>query len=122
CAVPLPTQVASVHAWDDERHVVENRGLYQQKFRAVMEILGPVLDMHYPPAAFYLWPNTPMDDERFAKELYARQNLTVLPGSYLSRPTPDGDPGKNRVRISLVPPLTECTEAARRIRAYVESL
>lgn len=122
CAVPLPTQIASVVAWNDERHVVENRRLYQQKFQAVMEILGPVLQVYCPPAAFYLWPKTPVDDERFAKELYATQNLTVLPGSYLSRTTPSGDPGKNRVRISLVPPLAECIEAARRIRAYVESL
>ena len=122
CALPVPVQIASVYAWDDEHHVIENRRLYQQKFQAVMEILGPVMDLHYPPAAFYLWPKTPIDDERFARELYARQNLTVLPGSYLSRPTSDGDPGKNRVRISLVPPLAECIEAARRIRTYVESL
>ena len=122
CALPVPVQVASVYAWDDERHVVENRRLYQQKFQAVMEILGPVMEVHYPPAAFYLWPRTPINDERFARELYARQNLTVLPGSYLSRPAADGDPGKNRVRISLVPPLAECIEAARRIRTYVESL
>ncbi|MBU6471004.1 MAG: succinyldiaminopimelate transaminase, partial [Gammaproteobacteria bacterium] len=75
-----------------------------------------------PPAAFYLWPKTPVDGERFARELYATQNLTVLPGSYLSRPTPSGDPGTNRVRISLVPPLAECIEATKRIRSYVESL
>ena len=122
CALPVPVQMASVYAWDDERHVVENRRLYQQKFQAVMEILGPVMDIHYPPAAFYLWPKTPINDEHFTRELYTRQNLTVLPGSYLSRPTSDGDPGKNHVRISLVPPLAECNEAARRIRNYVESL
>jgi len=122
CALPMPVQIASVRAWDDEHHVVENRRLYQQKFQAVMEILGPVMDVHYPPAAFYLWPETPVDDERFAKELYAEQNLTVLPGSYLSRLTSSGDPGKNRVRISLVASVAECAEAAQRIRSYVESL
>ena len=122
CALPIPVQVASTAAWEDDRHVVENRRLYQQKFQSVMEILGPVMDVHYPPAAFYLWPKTPVDDERFARELFAKQNLTVLPGSYLSRPTPNGDPGRNRARISLVPPLAECTEAAHRIRVYVESL
>lgn len=122
CAMPLPVQIASITAWEDEHHVIENRRLYQQKFKAVMEILGPVLDVACPPAAFYLWPKTPVADERFAKELYAKQNLTVLPGSYLSRPTQSGDPGTNRARISLVPPLAECIEAAQRIRAYVESL
>ena len=122
CALPVPVQIASVRAWNDERHVVDNRRLYQQKFKAAMEILGPVLDLHCPPAAFYLWPKTPIDDERFARELFARQNITLLPGSYLSRPTPAGDPGRNRVRISLVPSLADCTEAARRIRTFVESL
>ncbi|MDE2234675.1 MAG: succinyldiaminopimelate transaminase [Gammaproteobacteria bacterium] len=122
CALPLPVQLASVRAWDDEQHVLMNRRLYQQKFQACMQILAPVMDVHYPPAAFYLWPKTQLDDERFARELYARQNLSVLPGSYLSRPTSSGDPGKNRVRISLVPALAECIEAAQRIRAYVESI
>lgn len=122
CAVPLPVQAASIYAWDDDQHVAANRRLYQQKFTAVMKILEPVLDVHCPPAAFYLWPKTPVNDERFTKELFARQNLTVLPGSYLSRPTPAGDPGKDRARISLVPPLAQCIEAAERIRSYVESL
>lgn len=122
CATPLPVQAASVYAWNDDQHVVANRHLYQQKFTAVMEILEPVLDVRCPPATFYLWPKTPVDDERFARELFARQNLTVLPGSYLSRSTPGGDPGKDRARISLVPPLAQCIEAAERIRSYVESL
>lgn len=122
CAVPVPTQVASVVAWNDDKHVQDNRRLYQQKFQAVIDILSPAMNVRRPPAAFYLWPETPMDDERFAKELYAKQNLAVLPGSYLSRDTPSGNPGKNRTRISLVPPLTDCIEAAQRIRAYVESL
>lgn len=122
CAVPVPVQLASERAWDDDRHVRDNRRLYQNKFTAAMEILAPVLDVKLPAAAFYLWPRTPVDDERFARELFARQNVTVLPGSYLSRRSPHGDPGKGRVRISLVAPVQECTEAARRIRACVESL
>lgn len=122
CAVPLPVQSASTQAWDDERHVADNRRLYRAKFKSAMEILGPVLNLQCPPAAFYLWPKTPVDGERFARELYATQNLTLLPGNYLSRPTASGDPGKNRVRISLVPPLAECVDAMKRIRSYVESL
>jgi N-succinyldiaminopimelate aminotransferase len=122
CAVPVPVQSASICAWDDDRHVLANRRLYQDKFTAALEILAPVLDVMLPPAAFYLWPRSPIDDERFAKELFGRQNVTVLPGSYLSRPSPQGDPGKDRVRISLVAPFEECVEAAHRIRACVESL
>ena len=33
-----------------------------------------------PSAGFYLWPKTPIDDAFFARELYAKENLTVLPG------------------------------------------
>lgn len=122
CAVPIPVQTASMCAWEDEKHVTDNRRLYQKKFTSAMEILGPVMDVHYPPAAFYLWPRVPVDDESFTRGLFARQNVTVLPGTYLSRSTPQDDPGKHRVRISLVAPLKECTEAAQRIRNYVESL
>jgi len=121
CAVPVPTQLASVAAWDDDAHVVANRALYRAKFAAALAVLRPVLEVSAPPAAFYLWPRTPIDDERFARELFAQQNVTVLPGRYLSRPDPAGDPGVGRVRISLVAPVAECTEAAERIRRYLET-
>jgi N-succinyldiaminopimelate aminotransferase len=122
CAVPVPVQIASISAWDDDQHVSDNRRVYRDKFSSAMNILAPVLDVKRPAAAFYLWPQTPIDDERFTSELFARQNVTILPGSYLSRRSPGGDPGKNRARISLVASVQECTEAARRIHAYVESL
>ncbi|MGH8337496.1 MAG: succinyldiaminopimelate transaminase, partial [Gammaproteobacteria bacterium] len=44
CAVSVPVQVASVVAWNDDNHVVENRRLYQEKFTAAVEILGPIMD------------------------------------------------------------------------------
>ncbi len=122
CAVPVPVQMASIFAWDDDRHVRDNRRIYQDKFASAMEILAPVLDVKPPAAAFYLWPRTPIDDERFTRELFARQDVTILPGSYIARHSPSGDPGKNRARISLVASVQECAEAARRIRACVESL
>jgi N-succinyldiaminopimelate aminotransferase len=122
CALPPPTQAASQAAWNDEAHVRTNRALYRSKFDAVLKILKPVLDVKKPEAGFYLWPHLPQDDETFARELYARENVLVLPGSYLSRATEDGNPGKNRVRMALVAPLAECIEAAQRVRNYVESL
>jgi N-succinyldiaminopimelate aminotransferase len=122
CSLPIPVQRASLQAWSDERHVVENRALYRQKFADAVEILSPVLDVKAPAGSFYLWPRTPVDDERFIRGLYATQNMIALPGSYLSRETPRGDPGRNRARISLVAPVAECREAMLRIRRYVESL
>ncbi|MEK7262411.1 MAG: succinyldiaminopimelate transaminase, partial [Pseudomonadota bacterium] len=102
CALPPPTQAASVAAWSDEAHVVENRALYRKKFDAVLKILAPVLDVKKPEAGFYLWPKLPLDDEAFTRELYARENVLALPGSYLSRATAGGNPGTNRVRLALV--------------------
>ena len=75
-----------------------------------------------PPAGFYLWPKTPIDDVTFARDLYAEENLTVLPGSYISRKTEKGDPGKNRIRLALVPDLDNCVEAAERIARFTKKL
>jgi len=122
CALPPPTQAASLAAWNDEAHVRANRAQYRAKFEAVLEILKPVLGVERPEAGFYLWPKLPRDDEVFARELYARENVLVLPGSYLSRNFEGVDPGQNRARLALVAPLPECIEAAHRIRNYVESL
>lgn len=119
CAMPLQHQAASTLAWRDEAHVVENRRLYREKFDAVLEILGDALPMERPAAGFYLWPETPMDDQEFARELFRRENVTVLPGSFLSREVDGENPGRNRVRLALVAPLDECVDAARRIRRFL---
>ena len=120
CAVPLHTQLASVAAWRDDEHVRRNRELYREKFARVLPILEPVLEVPQPRATFYLWPSI-SDDEAFARDLYARYNVTVLPGSYLARDTPAGNPGRHRVRISLVASTEECVEAARRIRDFLST-
>ena len=122
-AMAPPVQAASIKAWSDEQHVRENRALYSEKFAAVLAILQPVIDVQAPAAGFYLWPFTHFDDQQFARRLYAEQNVTVLPGSYLSRSDHHGvNPGQNRVRIALVPSLEECVEAAQRIREFVRGL
>ncbi|MDV3238641.1 MAG: succinyldiaminopimelate transaminase [Gammaproteobacteria bacterium] len=122
CSMPPATQAASLAAWTDEAHVRDNRELYRQKFAAVLNTLDGALDVRMPDAGFYLWARTPVDDTEFARGLFAQQNVTVLPGSYLSRDAHGINPGRDHVRMALVAPLEECVEAAQRIRAYVEGL
>lgn len=122
CAMPPVHQLASVEAWNDEEHVKQNRKLYVKKFEAVIDILKPVISVSLPDAGFYLWLNTPIDDETFAKDLFAQQNVTVLPGSYLSRESDGINPGRNHVRLALVAPLDECITAANRIKQYIQTL
>jgi N-succinyldiaminopimelate aminotransferase len=122
CAMPVQTQLASVAAWNDEAHVKANRNLYREKFDAVLAILDGVLDVRRPDGGFYLWAKTPIDDETFTRELFAREHVTVVPGSYLSRAVDGHNPGAGRVRMALVAPLAECVTAAERIRNYVKSL
>ncbi len=47
--------------------------------------------------------------------------MTVLPGSYLARDTGDGNPGRGRVRVSLVASVDDCVEAAERIVRFLQS-
>jgi N-succinyldiaminopimelate aminotransferase len=122
CAVPEMVQLASVPAWNDDAHAADNRRLYQQKFDAVVPILAAAMPVERPAAAFYLWLETPGDDEAFARGLYAAENVTVLPGRYLSRDHAGGNPGRGRVRISLVAGLEECITAAHRIVRYAHTI
>lgn len=121
CTVSSLAQTASVAAWRDEAHVLENRDQYRAKFDAVLEVLHGVLDVQRPDAGFYLWPDVGMNDEAFTRELYRRENVLVLPGSYLSRDAHGLNPGRNRVRMALVAPLADCVDAARRMRRFVEA-
>ncbi len=155
-AMAIPTQLASIAAWSEDSHAARNRRLYQEKFERVLPILADVLEVHRPAGGFYLWPDVGGDDERFVRELFATQNITLLPGSYLARGPEEagvgidggrgapagagaggarasvaggartGDtgagwvnPGAGRVRISLVPSVDVCVEAARRMREFI---
>ncbi|ANJ67248.1 succinyldiaminopimelate transaminase [Halothiobacillus diazotrophicus] len=119
CALSLPVQMTSIAAWNDEAHVQENRRHYRQKFDAVLDILAPVLPVQRPDAGFYLWTNVGGDEREFCRGLFAEQNVTALPGRYLSRIVDGVDPGAGFVRMALVAELADCIDAAERIRAFL---
>lgn len=121
CALPLQHQYASIAAWSDEQHVRENRRLYRDKFDAVLDILAGSLDVQRPDAGFYLWPHIAGSDEEFARELFAKQHITVLPGRYLSREVHGANPGAGHLRMALVASLDECIEAAHRIKDFLSN-
>jgi N-succinyldiaminopimelate aminotransferase len=115
-------QAASIAAWNDEQHVIDNRTLYRQKFAEVTPVLQQVLDVKLPDAGFYLWAAVPGgDDTAFARDLLAQYNVTVLPGSYLAREAQGVNPGRGRIRMALVADTAECLEAAHRIVQFVQS-
>lgn len=119
CAMALQTQAASISAWNDEQHVLENRVLYREKFEQVLDILGPVMNVKKPDAGFYLWPKLEMDDELFCQKLYQEEAVLVLPGRYLAREVDGINPAKNHVRMALVATTQDCVEAAIRIKRFM---
>lgn len=122
-------QAASVAAWNDEQHVIDNRALYRAKFAQVTPLLASVLNVKLPDAAFYLWAQIPAhvcggSDTAFAAQLLEQYNVTVLPGSYLARETTingqSSNPGAGFIRMALVADVQECAEAAQRIVQFVQ--
>ena len=118
-------QAASIAAWNDEQHVIDNRAQYRQKFAQVTPLLERVMPVSLPDAGFYLWAQVPehlgMSDTDFARQLLAQYNVTVLPGSYLAREAHGANPGAQRVRMALVAETAECLEAAQRIVQFIQS-
>jgi N-succinyldiaminopimelate aminotransferase len=131
-------QAVSVAAWKDEAHVRENRARYREKFQAVTPLLAQVLDVQAPLASFYLWARIPepictalsdkaktkghSSDALFVRYLFADYNVTLLPGSYLSREVQGHNPGEGYLRIALVPSLADCIDSAQRIVAFCQNM
>ncbi len=115
-AMSIPVQRASIAAWNDEAHVIDNRRLYQEKFDKVIPILREVFEVDFPDASFYIWLKVPDgDDLAFAKRLWTEAAIQVLPGRFLARDTEQGNPGEGYVRIALVADVETCVKATETI-------
>ena len=121
CAMSPATQAASVAAWNDESHVIDNRRRYVRKFEQAQPQINRVLPAPMPQGAFYLWARTQGDDVQYASTLYAEQNVLVLPGSFLGRNADGNNPGAGYVRIALVAEEAEVLAATERILAHARA-
>ena len=121
-AMSPAVQAASEAAWGDETHVAANRAWYREKFAAALPVIRQPLDAGLPEGGFYLWIPTPIDDGGFARGLYEKYNVSVLPGSYLAREAHGTNPGRQYIRVALVAPPDECLEGVRRIAEFARSV
>jgi N-succinyldiaminopimelate aminotransferase len=118
CALAAQVQRASTLAWADEAHVVANRALYREKFTTLEPLLSRTFRFPQPDGGFYHWLDVGGDDQDFALGLYQAENITVLPGSFLSRTAGALNPGKGFVRVAWVAEHAACLDAARRLVAW----
>ncbi len=119
--LPLPLQMVSQAAWQDEAHVIASRALYQQKFVAAEQIFAGLQGFSVPEGGFFLW--LPVEDgEQAALKLWQQTGVRVLPGTYLSRDVSGSDgksgqnPGKAYVRVALVAQFEEMQHGLTQLR------
>jgi len=74
--------------------------------------------LNRPDGGFYHWLEIGEDDQTFARDLFREQNITVLPGSFLSRTAHGVNPGEGFVRVAWVAPLADCVDAAGRLARW----
>lgn len=113
--LPLPLQRVAERLWADETHVVENRALYQAKFRDAAAVFAGHQGLTLPDGGFFLW--LPVDDgEAAALRLWRETGVRVLPGAYLARDGGGENPGKGYIRVALVAPQDEARRGLIQLR------
>ena len=113
--LPLPIQMVSEAAWNDEAHVEASRALYHQKFADTAAIFAGIQGFRLPEGGFFLW--LPVGDgEKAALKLWTETGVRVLPGAYLSRDTETGNPGREYIRVALVAPREETQSGLIKLR------
>ncbi len=113
--LPLPLQRVAEMVWADEAHVIENRGMYQQKYRVADAILGDVPGYMPPPAGFFLWLPV-QDGEQAALRLWQQTGVRVLPGAYLGRGQGPDNPGHGYIRVAMVAPTQDMQRGLTMLR------
>ena len=121
--VPIPVLEASAAAWSDEEHVEKNRALYRERFAIARRLLGNHKGFRIPPGSFYLWLDVG-DGAAFAKALWGKYGVRVMPGAYMGVEEIPGDPQSNPghpyVRIALVHDSLTIEAALERVAEFLQ--
>jgi len=116
--VPTPMQHVAIAAYNDEKHVEENRRLYREKFDLADQIIGDRYGYERPAGGFFLWLDVAAQggSEAAALKLWREAGLRVVPGRYLARDQADGsNPGTDYIRVAMVHNNAITAEALHRL-------
>jgi N-succinyldiaminopimelate aminotransferase len=116
--VPTPMQHVAIAAYNDERHVAENRQMYREKFDLADQIIGDRYAYQRPPGGFFLWLDVAAQggSEAATLALWREGGLRVVPGRYLAREQVDGsNPGADYIRVAMVQNKEVTGEALHRL-------
>jgi N-succinyldiaminopimelate aminotransferase len=120
--VPTPVQHVAIAAYEDERHVEENRRLYSAKFDLADQIIGDRYGYERPAGGFFLWLDVSKQggSEIVTKRLWKEAGVRVVPGRYLAREQADGsNPGADYIRVAMVQDKATTAEALHRLVAVL---
>ena len=114
---PYFIQEAAIAALGDETHVEKMRDEYREKrdiFVDAFEKMG--LEVNSPKATFYIWQKAKgMSGAEFAKKLLEECGMVVSPGEIFATTVDGVNPGKDYIRMALVPSIEKTKEAAERM-------
>jgi N-succinyldiaminopimelate aminotransferase len=116
--VPTPLQHVAIAAYNDEKHVEENRRLYREKFDLADQIIGDRYGYKRPAGGFFLWLDVSAQggSEAATLKLWREAGLRVVPGRYLAREQDDGsNPGADYIRVAMVQNNEITAEALHRL-------
>jgi aspartate/methionine/tyrosine aminotransferase len=121
--VPIPVLEASAAAWTEETHVESARERYRERFAIARRLLGNTKGFRVPPGSFYLWLDVG-DGAAFAKALWRKTGVRVMPGAFMGIEEIPGDPKSNPgypyVRVALVHDSSTIEAALGRVAEFLE--
>ena len=120
--VPTPLQRVAIAAYNDEKHVEDNRRLYREKFDLADQIIGDRYNYRRPAGGFFLWLDVSAQggSEAVTERLWREAGLRVVPGRYLACEQADGsNPGADYIRVAMVQDKAITAEALHRLVAVL---